>query len=240
MKIINAIYKRTGKKYQVEVGERISPFTNKMQKFYKLCGSEISESEFDRKFKISKEEVESDDMIGIADLLRSHTADFKSNLIETTKSWAGSQVDKNIVMRDNYFALPKTPDWKGSYIKTYQHFLGEIEGRNQANKMQRFVSDLLNFDRTIFVQREIRIINAAFETDIKKLAKRMSEKNMNLNSMKIKNLCLKAGTLDLWITDGNITFHARTILANGRKLQPHYRFITKNLKSANIPMTSED
>lgn len=234
MATIKAIYKKNGKKYDIEELELLSPFDGKFHKYYKVCGADMPEYLFKEKFKICKEEIESDDMLAIADLLREVTLPFKENLITETRSWATGQVDENCKMRDRYFALPKTQEWAGSYNSTYQQILGEIEGRSLANKMSRFVSDLTNFDKSIFVQKEVRKINAAFETDIKKLASRMSEKNMKLENLKVYDLKVLAGSLDLWITDGDITFHARTILANGKKLQPHYRFITKNIKAENL------
>lgn len=237
MATIKAIYKKNGKKYDIEELELLSPFDGKFHKYYKVCGAEMPDYLFKEKFKICKADIESDDMLAIADLLREVTLPFKENLITEIRSWATGQVDMNCILRDQYFSLPKKTDWKGSYILTYQYFLGEAQGRNEANKMSRFVSDLKNFDKTIFVQKEVRKINAAFETDIKKLASRMSEKNMKLENLKVYNLKVLAGSLDLWITDGDITFHARTILANGKKLQPHYRFITKNIKAENLLIT---
>lgn len=237
MATIKAIYKKNGKKYDIEELELLSPFDGKFHKYYKVGGAEMPEYLFKDKFKICKDEIESDDMLAIADLLRETTLPFKENLITKTRSWASDQVDLNKVLRDNHFALPKKTDWKGSYILTYQYFLGETQGRNEANKMSRFVSDLTNFDKTIFVQKEVRRINAAFETDIKKLASRMADKKMKLDQLRFYDLKVLEGSLDLWITDGNITFHARTILANGKKLQPHYRFIAKNIKAENLLIT---
>ena len=237
MATIKAIYKQNGKKYDIEELELLSPFDGKFHKYYKVGGAEMPEYLFKDKFKICKEQIESDDMLAIADLLRETTLQFKEKIIAKTRSWASDQVDENCTMRDRYFALPKSQEWKGSYVLTYQQILGETEGRNKANKMSRFVSDLTNFDKTIFVQKEVRRINAAFETDIKKLASRMAEKKMKLDQLRFYDLKVLEGSLDLWITDGDITFHARTILANGKKLQPHYRFITKNIKSENLLIT---
>jgi hypothetical protein len=65
-----------------------------------------------------------------------------------------------------------------------------------------------------------------YENSIVKLAYRIEKKGLNLDKITVKTSHIGVN-INTWITDGEQTVHAYTIIASGEIQRPHYRYLIK-------------
>lgn len=148
-------------------------------------------------------------MKAIINKLEEATVDFKSLFIERTIEWAKQTLANNIERRNAY----RTIDHKRKDSQYY------AEQKFYWNSPSWFFTEE-------FVSKSVAKAEQHYKDSIEKLAYRIQEKGLKLESLKVSSVFLGVN-LDLTITDGTKAVTAKTILAWGEINRPHYRYLVK-------------
>ena len=149
----------------------------------------------------------------LEDKLVNELKDIKLEYLTKTEEWAKKQVEINIQRAQDYFKLGH---------------IWSKEDRNKYYKEQKFAyTNSTNFDRVRFVEKAIKHAEQQFEGMILKLAFRIKDKAMDVDSLKIDNTHIGVN-IDTIITDKNdLKVTANTIIASGPVQRPHYRYLIR-------------
>jgi hypothetical protein len=97
-----------------------------------------------------------------------------------------------------------------------------IDGYSFRNK----VYNARNTGKDKYIAKEIKKAVLHYENSIVKLAYRIEKKGLNLDKITVKTSHIGVN-INTWITDGEQTVHAYTIIASGEIQRPHYRYLIK-------------
>ena len=148
-------------------------------------------------------------MEALMNTLKHQTSGFKALYMEKTKQWAAEELERNIARRKAYQAINHKRKDKAYY----------------AEQKWYWKSPLWFFTEE-YIDKCLRTAELHYENSIFKLACRIQDKGLNLDSLSVSSVHMGVN-LDLTITDGSQTVTAHTILAWGEIYRPHYRYLIR-------------
>ncbi len=178
-----------------------------------ICKRKINDSRVRTRFFICFEKLEKE------------LVDFKAQYIEMCKDWAANKFNGF----SNYFGWTKE-DWKKKYgvLKVVQLNSWEQEEvlviPLDILQLMSSVADAAKMGKEQFVNEAGNDGDRFFTDRTHKLTYRLISKGLNVANMKIQSARV-GKNIDSRITDGKLSVHARTILAHGDIIKPHYRYI---------------
>jgi|TARA_S200002703_G_C3786620_1_gene242568 hypothetical protein len=166
--------------------------------------------------------------------LKSQTQVLKDKYVERTKQYATSEFKRLEKLRNlNKFQIGHLEmglelNEKGT------DFLPLPNGVNPCNdKISVTLNNLISKIRSSvnmgiekFVSKEENLAVKHYNNSIVKLAKRISRKDLDLNNLEMNTVCMDVN-IETFITDGNKTVKAWTVIAGGCVQRPHYRYLIK-------------
>lgn len=173
---------------------------------------------------------ESTGVLALEEILKEQTQELRTQYIAKVQEWATN--DFAIQTKRNEWTQEK---WREVYpqrrnvTKTVDgqrvivtHVTISYEGLKDKEKAYRITRKGLEK----YLQEETESAERHYTNSIYKLAKRISEKGLNKDSLTVTTSAIKQN-IETIITDGTITVRAFTVLAWGDIIRPHYRYLIK-------------
>ena len=174
-----------------------------------------------RKRKITFADVETQ-LTKCVKLLTEELKEFKKVFIEKRIEWA--EMD--------YKRLSKYFDWKhGDWLyrfgvtKENKHrggFYKVLDSGAQILRVESKRASTMTIEE--FLKEAEKEANQYFEQSIYKLADRICRTDLDIDKLTLETTSLGVN-FNTHISDGKTTLHARTIIAHGEIIKPHYRYI---------------
>ena len=151
-------------------------------------------------------------------MLKSQTAEIYTEYLVETEKWAKEQVVRNKMRVKNYMI---------KYRNVLIHTLSWSE-KQEYYKESKYAhnSPAWYFNTDEFVKRSLKNAEDHYDSAIQKLAYRILNKKMNIESLVVKSARIGVN-LETVFTDGVQTVRAFTIVASGPVQRPHYRYLIK-------------
>ena len=167
--------------------------------------------------------------------LLNQTADFKATFIEKSiafaeKEFARAEIIAKWSKEDwcKYFGLeprilqnPTGPSW----IDFPNNFHNTKDAKTYLNLCAKYITAARG-GSAAFIEKAIKSAEAHYTSSIEKLAFRITEKGLNIDSIKVSSGWVGIN-FECEITDGNKKVRAFTIIAEGEIQKPHYRYLIK-------------
>lgn len=153
-------------------------------------------------------------MENLIEILKKETETLKLQYVEMTENWAIKSYEN---MKNSDFLYFHT---SGKY---FQNRFGSTKSEDAMIKR---VANIVNKGLEIYVKecKELAILH--YETSVCKLANRISQKNLNLETLKIITSHIGVN-IETVLSDGIKKVRAFTIIADGEVQRPHYRYLIK-------------
>jgi len=173
-----------------------------------------------------KNTVDESNVKKIFEGLKRETVSFKEEYLTRMKDFVTNEFD-NIIKKYSEYTYETWMNEFGvefaSYSRTYKRL--SKEGNNLMTKTNNFKYILEKGKRDTYIQDEVNKYSEDFDMKLSKLAGRMDNKGFK---SEIKVTSEHVGVnFSCWVTDGELTAHAYTIIASGPIVRPHYRYLVK-------------
>lgn len=208
---------------------------------------------------VANNDTKSSDGKALLDKLYNETAPLKETYVEKMGEWAGNYydgirkevdagyaayVDKNgydeyekiktaEMTTNEYFRYYSNPlsKWRYNELSDAEKATYKVRRRLSHRNASRWTRINKEADNTKaeFIELKKEEANQYYESTVLKLATRIREIGFNID-----NLTLKSSHVDVnfetWISDGEKTYQAFTIIASGPVQRPHYRYLINERK----------
>lgn len=148
-------------------------------------------------------------MINLIDTLKKETESLKNQYVEMVEKWS-----------------IKDFDYLRQWANDYQN--GKFGFGEASKKYYRLPYYIVNSNGKVeqHVEKMVKDAIVHYESSIEKLAARIEKKGLNQEKLKIVT-CHIGVNIETTLTDGKKTVRAFTIIAEGEKQRPHYRYLIK-------------
>lgn len=170
-------------------------------------------------------------MTSLENILRIETADFKTMFLDMREQWAKSKFKQSEERKEwsvldwcNHFNISPKVLAKGTRSE-FNTFPATETGK-QATTMCAEVKSICALGLAKYMAGEIKKANDHYESSLLKLAFRIEQKGLNIESMKA--ISGRVGVnIEITLSDNVKTVKAWTIIAEGEIQRPHYRYLIK-------------
>lgn len=195
-------------------------------------------NEKDPKTISSKEEQKNLEAI-VRSILVDQTQDFYDEMLKNTERRA----------KEFFKSIPSRVAELDKQIKTYEDEIEELSGKgysrdiiykkNDLIKQRNKLSTAKNYFNTIlsdgeknYVEKSIEDSKRRYNICMDELSKKINEKEMVVDDLKVNYITSDPKLYEMLITDGTKKLYARSIWAAeySEKVTPHYRFLITNRK----------
>jgi hypothetical protein len=173
--------------------------------------------------------------IQLIENLKNQTESLRIQYLEKTKDWADKYFDRMLeklnwteVKWCEYFGLtPRMANkgFDGEFLSFPDGFYRTKESKEYRN-LKHEIDYLFKCGKTNFIEKELKQAELKYISSIKKLATRISEKNLNQDKLIITTAHIGIN-IETTFTDGTNIIKAWTIVAEGEIQRPHYRYLVK-------------
>lgn len=166
-------------------------------------------------------------------LLTEQTQDLRREYVARTKEWAAGEYDRIIKWLPGALALRERVEaeyspLRGAERSRYSHEqLGRPYNSKEWYQHERRINAARDVERrgkAAFIKRAGEEAEAHYAASIEKLAARVEAKGLDQGRLSVKTAKVERN-IETVLTDGVQTVYARTILAWGPIVRPHYRYI---------------
>ena len=148
----------------------------------------------------------------LVDLIIMETSEVKLEYIRQVRIWAKSDYERSIQRLNNY-----TQNQSDLFKNDRKAYYREQKWYHSHTYYYRITLDH-------HIQKEVIGAEQHYENAVHTIAQRVIKKDLDLKKIRLSHTKLKQ-FFDVYITDGEKTLHARTIVASGPVQRPHYRYI---------------
>lgn len=173
------------------------------------------------------ETVDENNVKKIFEGLKKETVSFKKEYLERMKNYVTRDFDNTIEMYGEY----EHDDWMSEFGREVKMYGGRTtkrinkDGERLRSKTNSFKRILNKGMKESHIQGEVDKYSDDFDMKLSKLAFRMDKKGFK-NNIKVTSEHVGVN-FNCWVTDGEKTAHAYTIIAEGPIVRPHYRYLVK-------------
>lgn len=100
-------------------------------------------------------------------------------------------------------------------------------GQSEYFRLEKKYYKFRGMNREIYLEKAEKEAQENYKNAITKLATRLQNKGLNLETIKLESFNLEYNNIDMLLTDGTKTIRAWNIVAEGWIQRPHYRFLVK-------------
>jgi hypothetical protein len=166
--------------------------------------------------KMLMKKAEDKIMKDIVNVLKAETKTLKFQYIEMTKKWAN----------DEYNRLGKINETDVVKERGFRNSFGRMEHTKASYTYWNTIKRSVQKGQDEFIKHSLKDAEEHYENSILKLSERISEKGLNISTLKAKTSHIGVN-IETVLTDGNNKILAYTIIASGDIQKPHYRYLIK-------------
>lgn len=151
-------------------------------------------------------------------ILTTYTADLKITYIQQCKEWANNHFDKCVIdSKPTEQESEILKDWRNNETKAV---------REQIRSRMHKASEVVYKGKDNYIASAEKNAIEHYEISLSKLAKRIADKNINVDNMKVVSSGVGVN-INITLSDDNKSVKAWTIIASGYIQRPHYRYLVK-------------
>jgi hypothetical protein len=178
-----------------------------------------------------KKKMKSEKSISLIDNLKNQTDSLRIQYLEKTKDWADRYFDNMVEKRKwteskwcKYFGLTPRIANQGhvscEFLSFPNGFYNTKESKEYSN-IKHEIEYLHRIGKNSYIEKELKQAELKYKNSIEKLAKRITDKNLNQDNLVITTARIGIN-LETTFTDGINVVKAWTIIQ-----RPHYRYLVK-------------
>ena len=215
---------------------------NKTRVFIKAISEESAKRKLKRRrgnhFRATRSAVSNATIVEVVDLvdesnvkvifesLKVETTSFKKEYLKRMETFLSDEFDDIIEKYGDF----KYEDWLrefGQDVNRYGNTRRVItkDGEKLKSKTYRFKTIFSKNGKDGYIKKELEFYSQDFDSKLFKLAGRMDDKGFT-NDIKVTSKHVGVN-FNCTVTDGNVTVTARTIIASGPIVRPHYRYLVR-------------
>lgn len=173
-------------------------------------------------------------------ILVDQTQDFYEELLKNTERRAKEffktvpgriqELDKQIKSYDDELEELNSMNYSRELIYKKNDL---IKQRNKLSSAKNYFVLILNDGEKNYIEKSIEDSKHRYNICMDELSKKINDKNMDIDNIKVKYITSDPKLYEMIITDGSKNLYARSIWAAeySEKVTPHYRFIITDRKS---------